>query len=95
MIVHVEKRFQTMCTVVKSHIQPMGAVKTVQALLSFVVRLSAGLPGICTLKTNVGTQKKVLTSHFTTASQNIFLSHVPHFELAYPYIPSSRELVWL
>ena len=45
-----------MCTGVKSQIQPMGAVKTMQALLSFVVMLYAGLPGIITLKNNGGTQ---------------------------------------
>ena len=44
-----------MCTVVKSHIQPMGAVKTIQALLSFVVRLYAGLSGIIFLKNNAST----------------------------------------
>ena len=34
----------------------MGVVGTIQALLSFVVRLFTGLPGILTLKINVGTQ---------------------------------------
>ena len=34
----------------------MGAVKTLQALLSSVVKLKADLPGFLTLKKNVGTQ---------------------------------------
>ena len=52
------KRFQTVCTVVKS--QQTRAVKTMQALLSFIMRLYAGLPGILTLKNNVGTQPLLL-----------------------------------
>ena len=34
----------------------MGAVKTLQALLSFIVSLEAGLSGILTLKNNNNTQ---------------------------------------
>ena len=35
-----KKRFQTLFTVVESKILPMGAVKTVHALLSFAVALA-------------------------------------------------------
>ena len=55
-----------MFTLLKSQIQPMGALKTMQALLSFVVRLQAGLPGILTLKDNNGTQ------HFCNALKRVF-----------------------
>ena len=39
-----------------AQIYPMGAVETMQILLSFAVRLQTGLPLILTLNNNDGTQ---------------------------------------
>ena len=45
-----------MCLVVQSQIGSVGAVNTMQALLSFAVSLQAGLPGVFSLKNNVESQ---------------------------------------
>ena len=56
MIIHVEKISYTLCLLVESHIWAMGAVKTMQALLSFAVRLQPHLTVILALKNNIATQ---------------------------------------